>query len=166
MNHVYFKILAKFDFCFLLNHKNMLNRFHCKWQVRKWVLKTCDCALLRVCFVAVIMFSRPPRGLYLQFIQYLSTKLLLFGNGIYFALIYLLISNTGAKSDVCLGFQQVSASVDLDNSQIKQWMPIQSIDSKTACRLFICWFYFEIIVYIKHNVLQEDFKTIFGTKNC
>ena len=49
------------------------------------------------------MFSRPPRGLYLQFMQYLSTKLL-FGNGIYFALIYLLISNTGAKSDVCLGF--------------------------------------------------------------
>ena len=57
----------------------------------------------RVRFVTVIMFSRPPRGLYLQFMQYLSTKLL-FGNGIYFALIYLLISHTGAKSDVCLEF--------------------------------------------------------------
>ena len=52
----------------------------------------------------VIMFSWPPLGLYLQFMQYLSTKLLLFGNGIYFALIYLLISNTESKSDVCLGF--------------------------------------------------------------
>ena len=62
------------------------------------------CNRASVCFVTVIMFSRPPRGLYLQFMQYLSTKLLLFENGIYFALIYLLISHTGAKSDVCLGF--------------------------------------------------------------
>ena len=66
------------------------------------------------------MFSRPPRGLYLQSMQYLRTKLLLLENDINFALIYLLISDRGAKSDACLGFEPVSASVDLDNSQIKQ----------------------------------------------
>ena len=66
------------------------------------------------------MFSRPPRGLYLESMQYLSSKLLLFGNGIYLALIYLLISDRGAKSDACLRFEPVSASVDLDNSEIKQ----------------------------------------------
>ena len=26
-NHIYFKILAKFDLCLLLNYNNMLNRF-------------------------------------------------------------------------------------------------------------------------------------------
>ena len=33
------------------------------------------------------LFSRTRRGLYSQFMQYLRTKLLLFGNGINFALI-------------------------------------------------------------------------------
>ena len=66
------------------------------------------------------MFFRPPRGLYLQSMQYLSCKSLLFGNGVYFALIYLLISDGGAKSNACLGLEPVSASVYLDNSQIKQ----------------------------------------------
>ena len=66
------------------------------------------------------MFSWPPQGLYLQSMQYHSTKLLLFGNGINFTLIYLLISDREAKSDACLGFEPVSASVHLDNSQIKQ----------------------------------------------
>ena len=73
--------------------------------------KTCDRA-----FVTVSMFSRPPRGLYLQSMQYLNAELLLFGNGIYFPLNYLFISDRGAKSDACLGFELVSATIDLDTT--------------------------------------------------
>ena len=42
----------------------------------------------------------------LLYILYLSTKRLLFRNGINFAFVYLLISDRGAKSDACLGLEQ------------------------------------------------------------
>ena len=66
----------------------------------------------------------------------ISNKLLFFGNGINFALIYL-ISDRGAKSDACFGFEPVSANIDLGNSQINNECPFDVlILLKTACRQF------------------------------
>ena len=68
----------------------------------------------------------------------ISTKLLLFGNGINFALTYLLISDRGAKSDACLGFESVSANIDFDNSQINNECPFDVLIQKLLVDCFIC----------------------------
>jgi hypothetical protein len=96
-NHIYVKILAKFDFCLLLNYKNMLNRF-LQQQVRKSSNKNVwSYALaLKGTFISHVLLC-----LWFTYLQSYNMSL----NCCYleryivnFALIYLLIS-TGLESD-------------------------------------------------------------------
>ena len=148
-NHIYVKILSKFDFCSLLNYKNMLNRF-LEQQVRKSSKKR-----MIICSI-VPLFSQglPLERTYKRHFHFIYNLIICHWIVVilkwYKLCIDLLVNfNWGLESMCYIGSMLLAPSRSfgkghLDISQILKWtlnvhFIVHFIHSKTAYRLFICY---------------------------